>query len=100
MILMKICCILFGMASWIACVGVWVELPLLVNVMPEVRAHREAEFGSNWGETGMKLRSGSNRGEFLISGLVIGIENVTYSSISKYNTTYYYHYQDKKAQMA
>jgi len=30
------------MASWIACVGVWVELPLLVNVMPEVR--------SNWGQ--------------------------------------------------
>ena len=57
MILMKICCILFGMASWIACVGVWVELPLLVNVMPEVRANREVEFGSNWGETGMKLRS-------------------------------------------
>ena len=39
-ITLKICCILFGMASWIACVGVWVELPLLVNVMPEVRSNR------------------------------------------------------------
>ena len=29
------------MASWIACVGVWVELPLLVNIMPEVSSKFE-----------------------------------------------------------
>merc|ERR1712227_1201539 len=32
--LVHVLCALFGMASWLAINGVWVELPMLVNVMP------------------------------------------------------------------
>ena len=71
------------MASWIACVGVWVELPLLVNVMPEVR--------SNWGKIEVI---------FWYLGLDTGIKNVFNSAIGKHYTTDHYHYQDQKAQMA
>jgi len=30
-----ICVMLFGMSTWIAIVGIWVEMPLLVNALPE-----------------------------------------------------------------